>query len=43
VEQLMALADAALYTAKHSGRNRVHAAESAAAAIQSDHLAMLIG
>jgi diguanylate cyclase (GGDEF)-like protein len=43
VEQLMALADAALYTAKHGGRNRVHAAESAAAAIQSDHLAMLIG
>ena len=39
----MTLADAALYTAKRSGRNRVHAAENVAAAIQPDDLALFSG
>jgi diguanylate cyclase (GGDEF)-like protein len=40
MEQLTALADAALYTAKRSGRNRVHAAATQAAAIQDQDLRM---
>jgi diguanylate cyclase (GGDEF)-like protein len=43
MEQLTALADAALYTAKRTGRNRVHAAESAAAAIQRQDLPLFSG
>ncbi|PPQ38001.1 GGDEF domain-containing protein [Rhodopila globiformis] len=40
VEQLTALADTALYTAKRSGRNRVHAAATQAAAMQDQELPM---